>query len=152
MRTAGGSHNLSVSCADCIPTPFVPSGHGETSSKCNSRKNVFWSFPAEAFSRARVDKIDNRIQGLLRNSTEITAFGEEKSQQAVCILICTALPRLVRLGKVDQRVKLLFDLPELRKFTAIIQRDAPTLTSFSSFTIAFLVGSAAFESILAANR
>ena len=100
---------------------------GGTSSKCNSRKNVFWSFPAEAFSGARVDKIDNRIQGLLRNSTEITAFGEEKSQQAVCILICTALPRLVRLGKVDQRVKLLFDLPELRKFTAIIQRDAPYL-------------------------
>ncbi|MEI3063751.1 MAG: hypothetical protein V8S99_02910 [Oscillospiraceae bacterium] len=29
---------------------------------------------------ARVDKIDDRIQGLLRNSTEITAFGEEKSQ------------------------------------------------------------------------
>ena len=27
MRTAGGSHNLSVSCADSIPTPFVPSGH-----------------------------------------------------------------------------------------------------------------------------
>ena len=100
---------------------------GGTSSKCNSRKNVFWSFPAEAFSGARVDKIDNRIQGLLRNSTEITAFGEEKSQQAVCILICTALPRLVRLGKVDQRVKLLFDLPELCKFTAIIQRDAPYL-------------------------
>ena len=91
-------------------------------------QNVFWSFPTEAFSGARVDKIDNRIQRLLRNSTEITAFGEEKSQKAVCILICTALPRLVRLGKVDQRVKLLFDLPELRKFTAIIQRDAPYLT------------------------
>ena len=27
MCTAGGSHNLSVSCADSIPTPFVPSGH-----------------------------------------------------------------------------------------------------------------------------
>ena len=27
MRTAGGSHNLSVSYADSIPTPFVPSGH-----------------------------------------------------------------------------------------------------------------------------
>ena len=27
MRTAGGSHTLSVSCADSIPTPFVPSGH-----------------------------------------------------------------------------------------------------------------------------
>ena len=27
MCTAGGSHNLSVSFADSIPTPFVPSGH-----------------------------------------------------------------------------------------------------------------------------
>ena len=31
FRTAGGSQNwgdnLSVSCADSIPTPFVPSGH-----------------------------------------------------------------------------------------------------------------------------
>ena len=45
MRTAGGSHNLSVSCADSIPIPFVPSGHfpliGEPicyHPKCNTSK------------------------------------------------------------------------------------------------------------------
>ena len=56
MRTAGGSHNLSVSCADSIPTPLCPFGtfppdRGNRPLKgepwaCASHGPFFLDFPA----------------------------------------------------------------------------------------------------------
>ena len=63
--------------------------------------------PAEAFSWAGVDLADNSVKFILCNVAEITAFWEIDAKDTVRVLIRTALPGLVRLGKVYRRIQLL---------------------------------------------
>lgn len=67
---------------------------GRKSSKCNTKIMEHfgrWA-PAEAFSGTRIDKIDNGIYKLLRNSVEIAALWEEETQQSIGVFVRSALP------------------------------------------------------------
>ena len=69
--------------------------------------------PAEAFSGAGVDLADNSVKFILCNVAEITAFWEIEAKDTVRVLICTALPGLMRLGKVYRRIQLLLHRVQL---------------------------------------
>ena len=83
--------------------------------KCNTGrgKNFQWGSPAEAFSGARVDLADNSIEFILCNAVEIAAFREIEAKKAIRILVCTALPGLMRFGKVYRRIQFLLHLMKL---------------------------------------
>ena len=59
------------------------------------------AFPVEALARAGVELPGNRIEFGLRESGEVGAIGERLTEQAVGVLVDTALPGAVRIGEVD---------------------------------------------------
>ena len=77
--------------------------------KCNTGrgKNFQWGSPAEAISGASVDLADNGIEFILCNVLEITAFRKIEAKNTVRILICAALPGLMRFGKVYRCIQFL---------------------------------------------
>ena len=78
---------------------------GRLSTKCNTfSKNFGWSFPTKTLSGAIIDKIFNQPNIFIGNRPEIKTFRKEKSHNVVRILVCSALPWFMRLGKVDKSV------------------------------------------------
>ena len=96
------------------------------SSKCNTqgRKEFCGREPTEALSRAVVDEIDDLLQLLIRDREEVAAFGEEEANEAVCVFVGTALPRLVRFGEIDRGVQERFQLSKVSEFRAVVERNA----------------------------
>ena len=80
--------------------------------------------PAEAFSGTRIDKIDNGIYKLLRNSVEIAALWEEETQQSIGVFVRSTLPWFVRLREIDLSMEFGFQSLEFREFRPIVQTDA----------------------------
>ena len=87
-------------------------------------KKLCWGEPAEAFSGAGIEKIDNMIYKILRNGMEITTFREEKTQKTVSVFVGAALPGFVWLGKINQSMEFGFQNLEFREFRPIVQTDA----------------------------
>ena len=78
---------------------------GRLSTKCNTfSENFGWSFPTKTLPGAIIDKIFNQPNIFIGNRPEIKTFRKEKSHNVVRILVCSALPRFMRLGKVDKSV------------------------------------------------
>ena len=77
--------------------------------KCNTGrgKKLPVGFSAEAISGASVDLADNGIEFILCNVLEITAFRKIEAKNTVRILICGALPGLMRFGKVYRCIQFL---------------------------------------------
>lgn len=77
--------------------------------KCNTGrgKNFQRGFPTKAFSGTSVDLADNGIEFILCNVLEITAFRKIEAKNTVRILICAALPGLMRFGKVYRCIQFL---------------------------------------------
>lgn len=105
---------------------------GRKSSKCNTSfpKNLVRRFPIETFSGTVINKIDNAIYSILGDSAKVKTLWKEKSKQIIGILIRSTLPGLVRLGKVDQCVQLIFQRVKFREFRPIIQTDTFYRKSF----------------------
>ena len=87
------------------------------------RKNFGRGTPAEAFSGAIIDQVSNLIYNALRDRAEIKALREKEPQQVICVFVRAALPRFMRLGKIDQRTELFLQSAEFRKLRAVIQAD-----------------------------
>ena len=78
---------------------------GRLSTKCNTfNQNFGWCFPAKTFSRTIVDQIFNKLNIFIGNCPKIKTFWKEKSYNIVGVLVCSALLRFMRLGKVDKGV------------------------------------------------
>ena len=71
-----------------------------------------------------IDKILDQLNIGVRNGMEIEALGEVETNNIIGIFVCATLPGLMRLGEIDQRIKLFFDLMEICELGAIIETDA----------------------------
>ena len=75
--------------------------------------------------KAIIDQVNNLIYNALCDRAEIKALREKEPQQVICVFVRAALPRFMRLGKVDRRTELFLQSAELRKLRAVIQADTP---------------------------
>ena len=91
------SHAFRMTAADC-----------QASATLFLEKNFGRCFPAEAFSRAIIDQIDNHIHKVLCNCMEVKTLREKEPENAVGVFVRTSLPRLVRLCEVNNRLQLVF--------------------------------------------
>ena len=77
---------------------------GGLSSKCNTfSQNFGWCFPAKTFPGTIINQIFHYLNVFIGNRPEIKPFWKEKPYDIVRILVRSALPRFVWLGKVDKR-------------------------------------------------
>jgi hypothetical protein len=79
---------------------------------------------AQAFSRTVVEKLLNFGESMLRNVGQVRALGKELADQAVGVLVRTALPRRVGLGKVDLQRGVYLQLLMFGKLLAVVQRQS----------------------------
>ena len=95
---------------------------GRLSSKCN-RKELRRGTPVKTPAMLLVNESDGVVEVFLGKREEIIAFGEEKTQEIICILVGGALPGLVRLGEIDKSVQLLLHVVKGRKFRFVVKAD-----------------------------
>lgn len=74
---------------------------------------------------------------LLTDSGEVGSFRVEKAEHVVDILIGRALPRRVRVGKIDRCIVVLLNFAESGKFRTIVQRYALNCCSMESLLKGF---------------
>ena len=111
-KRGAGPAGLSPHCGDwgivtmrTTPPSRRSAAHGRLSSKCNtSSQNFGWSFPAKTFPGTIVDQVFDNLNIFISNRPKIKPFWKEKTDNIVRILVCSALPRFMRLGKVDKGV------------------------------------------------
>lgn len=78
---------------------------GRLSRKCNTTiQNFSWSVPVKTLSWAVVNKALNKLNILKCNRPEIKPLGKEETDNIIGVLVCSTLPGLMRLSKVDKRV------------------------------------------------
>ena len=85
-------------------------------------ENFVGSSIAEAFSRAVVEKLLDFGKTMIGDADQIRAFGKELPNQAVGVFVCAALPRAVRLRKVDLQSSFLRQPLVLGELPAVVQR------------------------------
>ena len=84
--------------------------------------HIGW-FEAETFSRPGVQPVLHQRDLVSRDVGERRLLRKVLPNQAVDVLVCSALPTVVRLGEVTRAAELRGDLFMARKLLAVVERD-----------------------------
>ena len=92
-------------------------------------KDFVWSLKTEARSWAAVEQVLNRSYLMMCDSPHGRSFGIELSDQAVGILVRTALMRAARISDIDFDTGVSLEPTAIGELRAVIKRHAATVIS-----------------------
>ena len=78
-----------------------------------------------SFTGSSIEQLDRQVKLLLGNPSEVAAFWEELPKQPIEVLVAAALPRVVRMGKVNGHAGVPLQLFVVCHLGAIVQGQAP---------------------------
>ena len=94
------------------------------------RKEFSRGSPIETLTWTIVDQIFDLSDLFIGDRREITALGEEETNSIIDVFVGAALPRLMRLCKIDLSMKLLLQPVIVGELRPIVQADAPNRQAF----------------------
>lgn len=95
------------------------------SSRGSSKERIHcfsWGFPAEAFAWTVIEERLNALKSRFSDTDERTGLRMQPADKPVCVLIRSALPRMVRMSEEDIHARLRCHMFMPGKLLAIVER------------------------------
>ena len=105
-------------------TRFAGAAESQASATESGEKKFKRGSPAQAFARTIVDKRFNMRNLVIVDREEVESFWEKEANKIVDVFIGAALPRLMRLSKVNLGIKFVFQITKGGEFRSVIKADA----------------------------